>query len=63
MNYEDRLRVTAHLAGVGAEADAALAAKDAEIARLREALAAIVNRCDGSAVRIARAALANGGGE
>jgi len=54
------------------EADAALAIKDAEIARLRDrldsalsqsslfgdALHAIANRCEGMASRIARAALA-----
>ena len=41
MSYEDRLRVSAYLASVGAEADAALAAKNAEIARLRDALVEI----------------------
>lgn len=35
-----------------------IAAKDAEIARLREALHAIANRFEGSVARIARAALA-----
>ena len=35
-----------------------IGAKDAEIARLRDALYAIDNRCQGLAPRIARAALA-----
>lgn len=34
---------------------------EAEVFQLREALAAIVNRCEGSAVRIARTALAKAG--
>ena len=74
MSYEDRLRVSACLASVGAEADAALAAKNAEIARLRDALEELCIYADESdsakygtlATRfvrdIARAALANGGG-
>ena len=57
MDTQDNNPGVQGLAQLGRNAIERVSELEAEVFRLRESLAAIVNRCEGSAVRIARAAL------